>query len=214
MAKDKIKYIIGKVNEQLMDDGFVRWPEEKLLEYFNSAQRAVVISRPDAFVVEKLDFACAAGARQQLPEDGLRLIDVRGDENGNVARNRTRRELTELYPNWLGLKDNPAAEAFVYDEREPLRFFLFPGVTAGLKLEIVYSATPPVKVKSDLDANADTDLSTIYTPAIIEYMLYTAHSKDFEYSELQKAQNHLAMFNNLIGTKSQADAAMTPTDKG
>ncbi|CAL9955476.1 structural protein [Vibrio phage K250 g1] len=211
MAKDKIAYIMERVNDQLMDDGFTRWPKDELINYFNTAQRAVVISRPDASVVELEDFDCVAGTKQTLPEDGLRLVDVRSMTTGAI-RSRTRSEMSDLYPDWLATTGSSYAEGLIYDEREPKRFFLFPGVAVGTKVELVYSATPPLRVEADIDAG-DTDLDNIYTPPVIEYMLYMAHSKDFEYSEIQKAQMHLAMFNNILGIKSQSDAAMTPTDK-
>lgn len=211
MSKDKIAYIMERVNAQLMDDAYTRWPKAELINYFNTAQRAIVISRPDASIVEKSDFACVAGTKQTLPEDGLRLVDVRSMTTGAI-RSRTRAEITDLYPDWFTTTGSTAAEALIYDEREPKRFFLFPGVSDGLLIELVYSATPPLRTESEIDAG-ETDLDTVYTPAVIEYMLYMAHSKDFEYSEIQKAQTHLAMFNNILGIKSQSDAAMTPTDK-
>lgn len=211
MAKDKIAYIIEKVNDQLVDDGYTRWPKAELINYFNTAQRSIVISRPDSSIVEMSNFSCIAGTKQTLPDDGLRLVDVRSMTTGAI-RSKSRGEMNDLYPDWFATTGSDKAEALIYDEREPKRFFLFPGVASGLVVELVYSSTPPLRDESEIDAG-DTNLDTIYTPAVIEYMLYMAHSKDFEYSEIQKAQTHLAMFNNILGIKSQSDAAMTPTDK-
>lgn len=209
MAKDTIKYITGQVNDQLVDDGFVRWPLEKLVNYLNDAQRAIVIIRPDAFVVE-VEFVCVAGTKQLLPNDAQRLVDVRSNEAGYAVINRDKSEITELYPNWYGTTGEAEPEAFIYDERQPSTFFLFPGVTAGLKLELVYSATPPVRTASEIDS--EVNLDSIYSNALIEYMLYMAHSKDFEHSEQAKAQTHFQMFQALMGLKSESDAGMTPTN--
>lgn len=209
--KDTIKTIVDKVNDQLVDDGFVRWPKEKLISLFNDAQRAVVIIRPDANVIEH-DFTCAQGTKQTLPDDGIRLVDVRNNEAGNAIRYRDRAEITELYPEWYGTKDEANPEAFIYDERQPKRFFLFPGAAANLIIEIAYSATPPQRLANEYDAGL-ADLDNVYSNAIIEYMLYMAHSKDFEYSEQAKAQTHFQMFNAILGMKSEADIGMTPTNK-
>lgn len=208
MAADTISYIIGKVNDQLVDDGFVRWPKEKLMTYFNDAQRAIVIIRPDSHVTET-EFSCAAGTKQTLPDEALRLVDVRSNEMGYAIINRDKSEITELYPKWYGTTGEDEPEAFIYDERQPKTFFLFPGVPAALKVEVVYSSTPPVRAIGGIDAKADLD--NVYSNAIVEYMLYMAHSKDFEHSELAKAQNHFQMFNALMGLKSESDTGMTPT---
>ncbi|MGL4638544.1 MAG: DUF6682 family protein [Shewanella sp.] len=211
MAKDKISYILSQVSDQLMDDGFIRWPKDRLVEYFNDAQRAIAIIRPDSCVIPA-EFTCVAGTEQTLPDNGLRLVDVRNTAAGYAIKNRPREAITELYPQWYGTTGSDDPEAFIYDEREPKTFFLFPGVTAGLKIKIVYSATPPVRLVSDVDAGM-ADLDTVYSTAIIEYMLYKAHSKDFEYSEQAKAQMHYQMFSAILGLKSQGDMGMTPTDK-
>lgn len=209
MGKDTIRYITGQVNDQLVDDGFIRWPLEKLINYLNDAQRAIVIIRPDAYIIETV-ITAIAGAKQQLPDDALRLVDVRSNEFGYAIINRDKSEITELYPKWYGTTGEEEPEAFIYDERQPKTFFLFPGVVAGLKVEVVYSATPPVRTDADIDEKADLD--SIYSNAMIEYMLYMAHSKDFEHSEQAKAQTHFQMFQALMGLKSEGDAGMTPTN--
>lgn len=211
MAKDKILYILDQVNSQLMDDGFIRWPKDKLIAYFNDAQRAICLVRPDSYVIKK-KLACVEGTEQDLPDDGLRLVDIRSTAAGGVIRNRDREVVSELYPDWYGTTGSLTPEAFIYDEREPKTFFLFPGAAAGLEINIVYSATPPVRVEGDIAAG-DADLDSVYSNAIIEYMLYMAHSKDFEYSEQAKAQMHYTMFSSILGLKSQGDLGMTPNDK-
>lgn len=213
MAADTIEFLINQVNEQLVDDGFTRWPKEKLVDYFNDAQRSICLIRPDAFVLEE-SFTCVAGTKQTLPDKGLRLVDVRHTAAGYAVRNRSRAEITELYPDWYGTTDEEQPEAFIYDEREPKTFFLFPGVKAGLVAEIVYSATPPVHDPAKLQPTDFADLDTAYSNAITEFMLYKAHSKDFEHSEQEKAQLHYQMFMAILGEKTQSDTQMTPTNKG
>ena len=211
MAKDLIKTIIDKVNSQLMDDGFTRWPKENLMSMFNDAQRAVVLLRPDANIVEAA-FPCVAGTKQTLPDEGLRVIDIRSNQSGSDITYRSRDELNDLYPEWYGTTGEQDPESFIYDERQPKRFFLYPGVALGVTVDLIYSAVPTRHLVGDYDSGV-SDLDDIYTNAVVEYMLYMAHSKDFEYSEQAKAQTHFQMFNALLGAKSQADAGMTPTNK-
>lgn len=211
MSYDKIKMIVDMVNDQLVDPGFVRWTKQDLINYFNEAQRAIVLIRPDANVVEA-ELPCSRGTKQQLPDDAVRLIDIRNDAAGNSIRVQSRDEITGLYPNWYSTTDD-TPEAFIYDERQPKRFFLFPGVADQHVIEIIYSKTPSLRDIADYDTG-DADLNSIYSNAIIEHMLYQAHSKDFEYSEQAKAQTHYQMFSAILGMKSQSDLGMTPTNKG
>lgn len=210
MSYDKIKMIVDMVNDQLVDPGFVRWTKQDLINYFNEAQRAIVLIRPDANVVEA-ELPCSRGTKQQLPDDAVRLIDIRNDAAGNSIRVQSRDEITGLYPNWYSTTDD-TPEAFIYDERQPKRFFLFPGVADQHVIEIIYSKTPSLRDIADYDTG-DADLNSIYSNAIIEHMLYQAHSKDFEYSEQAKAQTHYQMFSAILGMKSQSDLGMTPTNK-
>lgn len=200
------------MNGQLVDDQFTRWPKQELVEtYFNAAQKAIVLARPDANS-KRAPFSCVAGTKQTIPGEASRLVDVESTASGFAISYKTRDEIRDLYPNWYATTGEDEPEAFTYDERVPDTFHLFPGVTAGLSINIVYQDSPPSRVLADYDTG-DTDLDDIYESAIIEYMLYMAHSKDFEYSEQAKAQTHFQMFNSLIGIKSQSDAGMTPTDK-
>lgn len=212
MAADTIEYLINQVNDQLVDDGFTRWPKDKLLDYFNDAQRTVCLIRPDAFIKED-SFACVAGTKQTLPDDGSRLVDVRMNAAGYAVVNRQRREITELYPTWYGTTGEDQPEAFIYDEREPKTFFLFPGVSVGLVVEIIYSAAPPIHEISSLDPADKADLDNMYSTAITEFMMYKAHSKDFEHSEQAKAAQHYQMFAAILGNKTESDSDMTPTNK-
>lgn len=213
MAADKILVLVGKVNEQLQDDLFTRWPKEELIGYFNDAQMAVIQNRPDAYTKDT-DITCAAGTKQTLPEEAIRLIDIR--YNTDTMRSivfRPRVEMTEYDPMWYGSTGEEEAECFFYDEREPKVFFLYPGLADQKKVNGVYSLAPDRHIPANVDDTTDADLDSIYSNAIVEYMLYLAHTKDFEYSEQAKAQTHLQAYMALLNIKSQSDVGMTPTDK-
>ncbi|EME3610143.1 hypothetical protein VYJ26_001770 [Yersinia enterocolitica] len=43
-----IAEIIGRVNTQLKDTAWLRWPLAELCDYYNDAIRATILARPDA----------------------------------------------------------------------------------------------------------------------------------------------------------------------
>ena len=45
------------------------------MDYYNDAAKAIVLMRPDAHT-KNVQFNCAAGTKQSLPADALRLIEV------------------------------------------------------------------------------------------------------------------------------------------
>lgn len=212
MALDTVQAIIARVNDSLVDDLFTRWPKEDLLQYYNDANKAIVLIRPDAFV-EEISFSCDAGTKQAIPQAALRLVDIQYNSvSGMAVIRKARSEITEYDPHWYGSTGEPQAEYFIYDERNPSRFFVYPGVSGGTKIQMVYSISPPETGISNIDT-APSVLDAIYTNAIVEYMLYKAHSKDFEYSEQQRASMHYQMFRTILNAKSEAEVGMTPTNK-
>ena len=202
--------ILTQVNSQLNDIGYIRWPKDELLSYFNFAQKAVVLRRPDAFAVDIDEFICVRGTKQTLPNDALRLIDVPANFSGNVVRGPyDKNALDSNYPAWRGGKDADDAELYLYDERNPKTFYIYPGVTQGAKLNVIHSAAPPRVTRQQNDDGKLIDLDDIYENALTEWILYRCYSKDAEFAaNPAKSQMHLDAFKTQLGEKSQADSAV------
>lgn len=202
--------ILAQVNDQLNDVGYIRWPKAELLSYFNFAQKAVVLRRPDAFMVDIDDFVCVEGTKQTLPVDALRLIDVPANASGDVIRGPyDKNTLDNNYPSWRGGKTATEAELYLYDERNPKTFYLYPGVVAGVQVNVIHSAAPPRVSMAENDGGKLIDLDDIYENALTEWILYRCYSKDAEFAaNPQKAQTHLNAFKAQLGEKSQADGAV------
>ena len=67
--------IIRRVVDTLQDTTSVRWPIPELVRYLNDGQREVILYRPDASIKNAAK-TCVAGAKQSLPTDGAKLIDI------------------------------------------------------------------------------------------------------------------------------------------
>lgn len=208
--------IMQRVNKLLNDPGFTRWPKEELLNYLNDAQRAIVLRRPDSYTVDVDDFACVVGVKQSLPADALKLIDIPRNASGKAIRGPYNRQvLDDNYDTWYAGKTATEVELYIYDERNPKTFYVYPGVTPGIELTLVYSKAPPAIDTAANDSSEVIALDDVYVNAIIEWILYRAYMKDAEYAaNPNKSQMHMNAFRSQLGEKSQADVAMMGEEKG
>ncbi|MNG55939.1 hypothetical protein D3C79_140110 [compost metagenome] len=200
----KVAEIIGRVNTQLVDVAWMRWPKAELLDYYNDAVRAVIIVRPDAGESSEL-LTCVAGTKQQLPDGANRLLDITRVAGGRVIRPVPREALDTQFPDWhLSIG---SIEGYCYDEQTPRTFYVFPGAVAGVQLDAVVSRIPAAITLAALD-EALVALDELYTNPIIEWMLYRSFSKDSQNgANSQLAQQHYQAFNDQLGVKTQAEMA-------
>lgn len=208
--------IMQRVNKLLNDPGFTRWPKDELLNYLNDAQRAIVLRRPDSYTVDVDDFACVVGVKQSLPVDALKLIDIPRNASGKAIRGPYNRQvLDDNYDTWYAGKTATEVELYIYDERNPKTFYVYPGVVADINLTLVYSKAPPAIDTAAHDSGEAIALDDVYVNAIIEWILYRAYMKDAEYAaNPNKSQMHMNAFRSQLGEKSQADVAMMGEEKG
>ena len=208
--------IMQRVNKLLNDPGFTRWPKDELLNYLNDAQRAIVLRRPDSYTVDVDDFACVVGVKQSLPADALKLIDIPRNASGKAIRGPYNRQvLDDNYDTWYAGKTATEVELYIYDERNPKTFYVYPGVTPGIELTLVYSKAPPAIDSAANDSGEVIARDDVYVNAIIEWILYRAYMKDAEYAaNPNKSQMHMNAFRSQLGEKSQADVAMMGEEKG
>lgn len=200
--------VLGRVNAQLRDPGFIRWSKPELLGYFNDAVRSVVLNRPDASA-EIIPFVCTAGTRQQLPDEVYQLIDVTGQDSGRAVVSADRVTLDTTDPMWRSTTGETSVEAFVYNPMLPRYFLVFPGIADGVMLEIAVSLYPSEIMPEDLDDDtpAVMPVSEIFINPVVDWCLYRAFSKDAPGQDSGLAREHLQNYNNALGIKNQSDRA-------
>ena len=209
MATVSVASILDRANILLNDPGFIRWPKQELLNYYNDAAKAIVLVRPDAHT-KHVDFSCVAGTKQSLPSDALRLIDVVRNLEGSVIRYVPRKALDDSYPEWHTSATATKVSAFTYDERDPKIFFLYPGPAAAVKVDVVYSVAPQSKTLAEVEDAANpaiADLDDIYINPLIDFIMYRAFLKDSEYAaNANRSQGHYQAFMQQLGDKTAVDA--------
>lgn len=212
-ATVQVKDLIDKAEEILQDTTNVKWSQQSLLDYVNDAQREIVLIRPDANVSNE-QFTLAQSAKQTLPADALRLLSLykNASPTTKTIQNIQKKVLDDTVSDWYGTTGN-FVEYYVYDERDPKHFYVYPHPSGGgHKADIVFSFAPDkINIPNFSTSTTVIGLDDIYANAIFDYMLYRAYQKDTESaSDLNKATLFLQSFQNSMGIKSQADTASSP----
>ncbi|MGL4486142.1 MAG: DUF6682 family protein [Yersinia sp. (in: enterobacteria)] len=198
-----IAEIIGRVNTQLKDTVWLRWPLAELCDYYNDAIRAVILARPDAGASMEI-IAAKTGTQQQLPEGAVRLIEIIRLENGGVLRPVPREVLDCQYPDWHQMSG--AVECYCYNELTPKIFYLFPGPTRSVGIEAVVARMPSTVVISDLSDKTLLPIDELYTNPLVDWMLFRAFCKDGDAgANLTLAIQHYQVFSDQLGVKRNAE---------
>ncbi|EEM1821285.1 hypothetical protein GKA92_24650, partial [Salmonella enterica subsp. enterica] len=201
-----IAELVGRVNTQLTDPLWLRWPLAELCDYYNDAVRAVILVRPDAGAsVEAL--ACVPDSRQLLPPGALRIIDVIRITGGRALLPVPREVLDNQYPDWHDMRGEP--ERYVYSEVTPWLFWLFPAPEVAMSIDAVVCRVPDVAKISQMDDTAEVQVDEIYVNPLVDWMLYRAFSKDVAGgASPAKAMQHYQAFAEQMGIKQNADRFM------
>ncbi len=209
MPTTKVVDTINQVAVTLQDPTFVRWTQQELLGYLNDAQRAVVLFRPDANVVN-ITHTCTASAKQSLPATAIRLVNVIRNKDGRAITKIDRATLDVQLPNWFETPITAdGVKHYVHDPVDPTVFYLFPKPTTDNQIELVHSAAPiDIAVTNFATDTSTIGVDDIYVNAIRDYMAFRAYQKDSEYANLNRAAAYLQSFAQLLGVKAQADMSL------
>lgn len=210
--------IIRRVVETMQDNTSVRWPIAELVRYLNDGQREVVLYRPDSMVTNAT-VALTTGAKQALPANGSKLIDVIRNTSGTKrsVRMTIRNILDTQSPNWYNLTGVTEILHYMYDPRDPKVFYVYPpAASSGASVEIVYSAYPtditePADGAVYTAVTGNISLPDIYGNVLADYILYRAYTKDSEYAgNAQRAQAHYAAFQGALTTEMAGTTGVAP----
>lgn len=147
MAEMKSNDILERAATIIQDETGTRWPFKELLKWLNDGQREIVLLKPDSYA-QNSDYSAKSGTKQEIPSDGVALIDVirnidDSDNPGRAIRLEDRRVLDEQRPDWHTETQANEAKLYMFDERDPKRFFVYPPHSGTGKFNVVYAASPP-----------------------------------------------------------------------
>ena len=200
----KVIEVIGRAVVLLGDESSVRWKRVELQSYLNDGYKAIVQVRPDANALTAV-VTLVAGIYQAPTLTGLiRVLDVQRNVAATSAKEAVhpidKKVLDSMVPGWPTTAGSVNVSHWMPDAMTPTKFMVYPPATALSEVDVLYSAipTPHALNESQLDpAGADTtaiNINDSFVPALVDYILYRAHSKDSTASSIPKAQASMAAF--------------------
>lgn len=201
------KTIIDTAAARVIDSDFIRWSITDWLRILHDAYKAVLVARPDAYA-QAYDFLCVDGVEQRLEDGTNLLLNVVNNVGGKSVRGPIDMILLDNYrPNWRMDAAMDHIDCYMYDERAPQTFYVYPPAKVGLKLRVITSTVPAVPKAIDYEEEKPSALAPIFDNPLIEYMIYLAFSEDNEFAaNANKAQQSFAVFQSLLGIKNDSDA--------
>jgi hypothetical protein len=205
MATATAQRLIERASTILQDPDNTRWPENELLNWLNDGQREVALFKPDAY--PKVDtVALDEGTRQSIPDGGSQLLDVLRNQGGGVVTLVSRSVMDEHRPDWHQVDSSAEVKHFMFDERNPKTFWVYPPNDGTGSVEVLYSAAPEDVAVEDTILIDDT-----YANALVDYILYRAYMKDADYAANdQRAANQYNRFLSSLGAMDQRETADNP----
>lgn len=188
-----------------------RWSDEEFMLYIVDAQREIVNYRPDATAeMALLPLTVNDPVVSFSGEQNVRLIDVyrnmNGTQAGRAVRVVRRDDMDRWNPAWMQTSGNQVSN-YVYDERFPLQFYVYPQInTSGRSLQVCLSKRP----MRMLNLNNDLRVHRIYLNAVVDYCLFRALSRDIDGPAYRRAAMFYKNFANNMGIKMEADLSSSP----
>lgn len=213
----------------LHDADHVRWTLPELCGWINEAVRAIVLAKPSARSESRV-IALEPGTLQRVPQTGapepLALLAIRRniadpDHPEQGGRAVTKTSITALdaqEPNWHDPQTVPfrkEARQFVFDEENPLEYYVYPGNDGSGHVDAVLSVLPsPLSPSGPADAidsyAGQIGLPEPYSVPLLDYVLYRAQMKDDEAGSGGRAMAHYQQFATALGIKVQVARATSP----
>ncbi len=195
--------IIRRFQTVMMDQKAIRWTLQEALDWMNDGASEIVLRRPASrALTEQIQLVdgtfqvASDGSAQVL--DVIRNISANG-KPGKPIRIVDRQQLDDAEPDWHNKRQAPTRH-YMIDERSPTTFYVYPPAVDGAIVEMLVSKPPP-KVTAPTDL---VDMRPEFLSAILNWMMYRAHSKDSEYSQGNMAALHYQAFTAAIGEPMQA----------
>lgn len=221
------KAILHRAVDILQDQTSVRWPINELIRYLNDAQRIVVKARPDSMNTTRT-MTLAVNSRQSLltaspalTPTPAKLIEITRNlaaSSDLTAVTKVERKMMDAGNRaWYKATPEVSIKHFMFDERDPTAFYVYPPAASGAQVEVMYSAYPSdiaelgQEGKTWADVVGDMTIPEIYADDVLNIILAYAYSKDSEYAgNDQRSQTYRAMVTSSLGAEMAATIGVAP----
>lgn len=205
---------IALAADVLGDSKYRTWTIQAHYEYLSDALRVLASLKPGYFAALH-KWQLAANKVEQTIPTGYYLVlrdpynmGADGATYGRTITQTKAEALTDIDPSWRAVTPAAAVKHYVYDaDRAPKRFECYPPPNAALWVQGELAADPTRVV----DQNDTLSCHDNAVPALVEWQLYRAYSRDDEKTFApQKAAAHVALFFQLLGLKIKTEMLTSP----
>lgn len=210
-----VQVLVNDVRNTLLDEGATkRWSDDDLTLFYNSAILQLALVRPDS-TAKTASVLLAAGTRQSLPSDGLRLIDIPRNMGADgltpgAAIIKAERAQLDTYNRTWHTDAAGIAKNFTYDERNPKVFYVTPKSDGTGYAEIVYSAAPARVLTANI-GSTNIAVDDVYYGSLKDWMLREAYQIEVSLVSETRARTYERSFYQSLGLKYQTDRAASPS---
>ena len=239
-----VKDVLWRVSVLLQDTvpQFQRWPEAELIYWLNDAQDAIAKYLPSECsmlgalklragtlqavdTVAAVDFKPSIGPVPVVPINGNRFVapfrnmGAEGLTAGRAVRMVDRDILDGQDPDWH-TRTGARIDSVMFDETTPRVFWVSPGVTGVLWMQIAFLAQPtripaggaPAAEVYKIEGTSPATISISDTnlDEIVDYMIARANMKETTYSDANKVTIHTQRFLGSINARAMAATGVNP----
>jgi hypothetical protein len=214
MAGISVATLIQRSGFLLQDEEHVRWTVTELISWINEAAGALVTVRPSAGAKLAV-LSLAAGTQQSLDDDVVQLLDVvrnvgaDGLTPGRAIRLAERHLFDSADPDWHTRAGKASIKHYIYDDRTPNAFYVYPPALAGTKVQASLTVMPPPV----LTATDSLQLDNQFESALVNYIVFRALAKDSEYANGAIATGYYQAFQAALGGKDNGEQSVSPNTK-
>lgn len=179
-----VNTVLSKVRRLIQDETTpYRYTDAELLGWLNDAITTMVSLKPGLFTTIATH-TCSDGYRQTVVNTNAHmLVDVIGVVSADLA------SLTRFVPGWQTATPG-AIVNWMRDPQEQLSFFCYPPAVEGQSLSVEIVEKP-----AELTATTDrVPVPESYEPALVDYCVGMAQSKDDEAIDMNRMQQFMTNF--------------------
>ena len=202
-----VEDVVTSARHTLLDPApAVTWLDTEMIGYVNEALEATSAVKVDLYVIRG-NLEMQAGSLQELPADGIAIIDLLENTYGGGPVSGVDKDLLDACNRFLTAVDQEReVEHYTADPRDQRRFLVFPPNDGTGEVRAIYAAT-----HAKVEALEDTvDVENTYKPVLIDYVLHRAYSKNCQRQDLAKSSFHKTQWGQALGLNTRSLAAIAP----
>lgn len=209
----KASDVITRAQDILQDAGADYWSADELLRWLNDGRLDAYKLRPDLYESTE-EVTLAEGVRQELPGNSQWLFEVVRNVTALKQRHISVVEagaLARVRPNWRSQPKTTEILHYMYDERDPAHFDIYPPARAAVKVEISYAKVPVALA----DDTVELVQEGVYATALVDYVLYRAFLKEADTVPAfhQRAMQHLQVAQATLTGNVQVKVSTGPNSQ-